>query len=39
MGAEARGAEGGVAGWCGPLFEPFRMAQVCWVILLRWGLS
>ena len=37
--AEAGGAEGGVAGWCGALFPLFRMALVCRVILLCWGSS
>ena len=36
-GAEASGAEGGVAGWCGGLFPLFRVVWVCWVVLLRWG--
>ena len=38
-GAEAGGAEGGVAGWCGNLFPLFRVVRVCWVVLLRWGSS
>ena len=38
-GAEAGGAEGGVAGWCGGLFPLFQLARVCRVILLRWGSS
>ena len=36
-GAEAGGAEGSVAGWCGGLFSLFPMARICRVILLRWG--
>ena len=36
-GAEAGGAEGGVAGWCVGLFQLFRMALVCRVILFRLG--
>ena len=38
-GAEASGAEGGVAGWCGGLFPLFRGVPVCWLVLLRWGPS
>ena len=38
-GAEAGGAEGGVAGWCGGLFSLLRVVRVRWVVLLRWGLS
>ena len=34
-GAEAGGAEGGVAGRCGGLFPLFRVVQVCWVVPLR----
>ena len=33
-GAEAGGAEGGVAGWCGGLFSSFRIR---WVVVLPWG--
>ena len=38
-GAEASGAEGGVAGWCRGLFPLLRVVRVCWVVPLRWGLS
>ena len=38
-GAEAIGAERGVAGWCGGLFPLLRVVRVRWVVLLRWGLS
>ena len=38
-GAEACGAEGGVAGWCGDLFPLFWVVRVCWVVPRRWGLS
>ena len=38
-GAEAGGAEGGIAGWCGCLFPLFRMVRVCWVVLRCWGWS
>ena len=38
-GAEAGGAEGGVAGWCGGLFPLLRAVRVCWVVRLRWGPS
>ena len=38
-GAEAGGAEGGVAGWCAGLFLSLRGVRVRWVVLLRWGLS
>ena len=37
--AEAGGAEGGVAGWCGGLFRLLRAVLVRWVVPLRWGLS
>ena len=36
-GAEAGGAEGSVAGWCGGLFPLLRAVRVCWVVLLCWG--
>ena len=38
-GAEAGGAEGDVAGWCGGLFRLLRVVRVCPVVLLRWGSS
>ena len=38
LGAEAGGAEGGVAGWCDGLFPLLRAVRVRWVVLLRWGL-
>ena len=38
-GAEAGGAEGGVAGLCGGLFPLLRAVWVRWVVLLRWGPS
>ena len=38
-GAEAGGAEGGVAGWCSGLFPLLRAVRVCLVVLLRWGPS
>ena len=38
-GAEAGGAEGGVAGWCGGLFPLLRAVRVRGVVLLRWGPS
>ena len=38
-GAEASGAEGGVAGWCGGLFPLLRVVQVGCVVLLCWGSS
>ena len=37
--ADAGGAEGGVAGWCGGLFPLFWLVWVCSVVLLRWGSS
>ena len=38
-GAEAGGAEGGVAGWCGGLFPLLRVVWVRWVVPLCWGPS
>ena len=38
-GAEAGGAEHGVAIGCGGLFPMFRLVPVCRVVLLRWGSS
>ena len=38
-GAEAGGAEGEVAGWCGGLFPLLRVVGVRSVVLLRWGPS
>ena len=38
-GAEAGGAEGGVAGWCGGLFPLLRVVWVRRLVLLRWGSS
>ena len=38
-GAEAGGAEGGVGGWCGGLFQLLPVVRVRWVVLLRWGSS
>ena len=38
-GAEAGGAEGGVAGWCGGLFPLLRVVWVCWVVVRRWSSS
>ena len=38
-GAEAGGAKGGVAGWCGGLFPLLRVVRVCWVVPLRGGPS
>ena len=38
-GAEAGGAEGGAAGWCGGLFPLLRVVWVRWVVLLCSGLS
>ena len=38
-GAEAGGAEGGVAGWYSGLFPLLRVVSVRWVVPLRWGLS
>ena len=38
-GAEAGGAEGGVAVGCGGLFSLFRVVPVCLVILLCWDAS
>ena len=35
--AEAGGAEGGVAGWCGGLFPLLWVVRVRWVVPLRWG--
>ena len=39
LGAEAGGAEGGVAGWCAGLFPSFRVVRVRWVVVLCWGSS
>ena len=36
-GAEAGGAEGVVAGWCGGLLPLLRVVGVRWVVHLRWG--
>ena len=38
-GAEAGGAEGGVAGWCSGLFPLLRAVRVRWVVPLRWSPS
>ena len=38
-GAEAGGAEDGVAGWCGGLFPMLRAVRVRWVVRLRWDPS
>ena len=38
-GAEAGGAEGSVAGWCGGLFPLLRVVRIRWVVLLPWGSS
>ena len=38
-GAEAGGAEGSVAVWCGGLFPLLRAVRVRWVARLRWGPS
>ena len=38
-GAEAGGAEGHVAGWCGGLFRLFRVVRVRWLVVLRYGSS
>ena len=37
--AEAGGAEGGVAGWCGGLLKLLRAVRVRWVVLLCRGPS
>ena len=38
-GAEAGGAEGGVAGWCGGLSPLLWVVRVRSVVVLRWGSS